>query len=319
MRKWLIGIGVVLVALGALVWWALIDAAAPARAEGEFQLDAYRALVENDAPDTLPTEVRVEFVGQSNVPSFATEAGAFGGQRTLTYTAFSIVAPGGDTIIDAAVDETTLDEMSNNEGSFDAASYGRVLDAMTRALNIVFTHEHLDHVMAVARHPQPETIAERVRITQPQLDALPQHAPNGVLPASLSGLSPLDLEAPQRIAPGVVAHAAPGHSAGSVVIYARTAAREYVFIGDIAWVMSSIENLRGRPRLIGAVIPGVDPDRPRVLRQLRALHDMGAANPSLVIVPAHDSAYLNGLVASGALIQGFAPATPEAPGAPSPE
>ena len=39
-------------------------------------------------------------------------------------------------------------------------------------------------------------------------------------------------------------------------------------------------------------MPGVDPDRPAVLRQLRALHDIAAAEPELVIVPAHDDAYL---------------------------
>ena len=74
-----------------------------------------------------------------------------------------------------------------------------------------------------------------------------------------------------------------GHSLGTIVIYARTAAREYLFIGDIAWVMSSIEHLRGRPRLINFILPGVDPDRPAVLRQIRALHDLAAAEPDLVI------------------------------------
>ncbi|MBC7767640.1 MAG: MBL fold metallo-hydrolase, partial [Phycisphaerales bacterium] len=110
---------------------------------------------------------------------------------------------------------------------------------------------------------------------------------------------------PQRIAPGVVAVAAPGHSAGTILIYARTASREYLFIGDIAWVMSSVENARGRPRFINLILNGVDPDRPAVLRQLRALHDLTAAEPDLVIVPAHDDSYLRGLVANGALGEQF--------------
>jgi glyoxylase-like metal-dependent hydrolase (beta-lactamase superfamily II) len=250
--------------------------------------------------------VRIEFVGASEAPSFAAMAGAFGGERTFTYTAFQIVAPGGDIIIDGAVDEATVTEMSDGEGRFAAESYARVLDAMTRASRVLITHEHIDHVMAVARHPEPAAIAPRLQLTRAQLDGLPQHAPNGQLAAEIAALETADFTAPTRIAPGVVAHAAPGHTPGTIIIYVRSTQREYVFIGDIAWVMDSVEHVRGRPRFITWIIPGVDTDRPAVLRQLRALHDMAADNPDLVIVPAHDDDYLRGqLVANGSLREGF--------------
>lgn len=303
--RWLIGIVVIVAALAGLAWWALIDAAAPARANDEVDLAAYRALVANDAPETLPTEVRIEFVGESNAPSFAAVAGDFSGERTFTYTAFQIIAPGGDTIIDGAVDRDTLTEMSDGQGSFSEESYTRVIDATGRASHALITHEHLDHVMAFVRHPYPEAIAPKLRLTQPQLDGLPEHARDGQLPAPIAAVAPIDLSAPTRIAPGIVAVAAPGHSQGTALIYVRTTGREYLFIGDIAWVMDSIEQLRGRPRLISVFLPGVDPDRPAVLRQLRALHDLAAAEPALVIVPAHDDDYLRGLVADGALIEEF--------------
>lgn len=309
--RWLVGLLAVLAALAAFVWYAALDAAAPPRAEGELDLAAYRALVAGDAPETLPAEVRIEFVGESTAPSFAVEAGAFDGERTLSFNAVQIVAPGGDTIIDGAVDRDTLDEMSNGKGEFWEESYVRVLDAMTRAANVMITHEHLDHVMAVARHPQPEAIAAKLALTRPQLDGLPEHAPNGQLAPAIAGVEPRDLSAPQRIAPGIVAVAAPGHSPGTILIYARTVEHEYIFIGDIAWAMGSVRNLRGRPRFITWMMSGVDPDRPAVLRQLRALHDIAAANPDLVIVPAHDDVYLRGLVASGVLAEGFAAPAPE--------
>ena len=90
---------------GGAFWYFLLDASAPARAEGEFDLAAYRALVANDAPETLPSEVRIEFVGESTAPSFAAEAGAFQRRTDIRPTiSFQIVAPGGDTIIDGAVD-----------------------------------------------------------------------------------------------------------------------------------------------------------------------------------------------------------------------
>jgi glyoxylase-like metal-dependent hydrolase (beta-lactamase superfamily II) len=309
--KWLIGILVVLAGLAGFVWYAALDGAAPARADGVIDIAAYRALVANDAPETLPREVRIEFVGESTAPSFATEVGAFDGERMMSYNAFQVVAPGGDTIIDGAVDAATLDEMSDGEGRFSEPSYARVVEAMTRAPNVMITHEHLDHVMAIARHPQPAAIAANLDLTRAQLDGLPAHAPNGQLASEIANVEPRDFSAPQRVAPGVVAVAMPGHSAGTILIYARTAAREYLFIGDIAWVMGSVRNLRGRPRFITWILPGVDPDRPAVLRQLRALHDLAAANPDLVLVPAHDDGYLRGLVASGVLAEGFAGPAPE--------
>lgn len=308
--KWLIGILVVLAALAGLAWYAVLDGAAPARADGVVDIAAYRALVANDTPETLPREVRIEFVGESSAPSFATEAGAFDGERMMSYNAFQIVAPGGDTIIDGAVDAATLNEMSDGKGRFSEPGYTRVLEAMTRAPNVMITHEHLDHVMAIARHPRPADMARNLQLTAAQLAGLPEHAPNGQLAPEIAGVPQLDISQPQRIAPGIVAVAMPGHSPGTILIYAKTVAREYLFIGDIAWVMGSVEHLRGRPRFITWMMPGVDPGRADVLRQLRALHDLSEANPELVLVPAHDDAYLRNLVSSGVMAEGFAQAPP---------
>lgn len=303
--KWLIGLLVVIAGLAGVGWYAVLDGAAPARAEGAFDLAAYRALVANDAPETLPTGVRVEFVGRSQTPSYVTEAGAFSGDVEMTYTAFQIAAPSGAVVIDGAIDSATAAEMTEGEDGFSADAYQRVLDATEQAAHVLITHEHIDHVMAIARHPRPDAIAPHLRLTQPQLAGLPEHATGGALAPAIANAPPSDFTTPKRIAPGVVAHAAPGHAPGTIVIYARTATREYLFVGDIVWVMSSIENLRGRPRLIHWRMPDIDPDRPAVLRQIRALHDIAAAEPELVILPAHDYAYLRDRIADGALAEGF--------------
>lgn len=310
--KWLIGILLALAAFAGLAWYFVLDGAAPARADSQIDLAAYRALVADDPPGALPTEVRIEFVGESTAPSFAAEAGNFSGQRTFSYNSLQIVAPGGEIVVDGAVDRATLEAMSDGKGEFHQAAYDRVLDAMSRASAILITHEHLDHVMAIARNPQPSVIAPRLALTREQLDGLPQHAVDGQLAPEIAQSSAEDYTAPRRLAPGVVAHATPGHSPGSMVIYVRTAQREYLLIGDIAWVMDSVRDARGRPRLIRTIMSAVDPDRPAVLRQLRELHDLEATEPGLVIVPAHDDAYLrNELMADGALIEGFT-ATPAA-------
>lgn len=317
MRTWLLVVVALLASLGVLFYWGMIDGDAPARAEGEFDLAAYRALVAADAPETLPTEVRIEFTGASEAPGFAAEAGAFNaGMREFAYGGAQIIAPGGNIIIDAGLDAETLSTMTDGEGAFDEAAYQRQLTAIGSASQVLITHEHLDHVMAIARHPDPDAIAPRLRLTSAQLAGLPEHATGGVLAPAIAAIAPIDLTTPKRIAPGVVAIAAPGHSAGTIVIYVKTAAREYFFIGDIAWVMSSIENLHGRPRAISMFLPGVDPDRPAVLRQLRALHDLQAAWPDLVIIPAHDADYLQGLVESGALQAEFIVSTQDQPPVP---
>lgn len=304
--KWLIGLGLALAVLAGLAWYAVLDGAAPEEAGEPFDLAAYRSLLVTDAPETLPSEVRVEFVGASDAPSFATEAGAFDGDVRMTYTAFQVVAAGGNTIIDGAVDAETAAEMNGADGDFCADCYGRVLEAVAQAAHVLITHEHLDHVMALARHPEPAAIAPRLRLTRAQLEGLAPHAPGGALAPAIEAAPTLDFSTPRRIAPGIVAHAAPGHTPGTIVIFVRTQAREYLFVGDIVWVMSSIQNLRGRPRFIRWAMPQVDPDRPAVLRQIRALYDLGEAEPDLVILPAHDDAYLRRRIAQGALTEGFA-------------
>ncbi|WP_395647517.1 hypothetical protein [Terricaulis sp.] len=312
--KWLVGVLVVLAALGGVFYWAVIDGDAPPGPQNEFDIAAYRALVAGDAPETLPTAINYQVIGASEAPGFAAESGAFStGQRTFDYGTFQIVAPGGDILVDAAVDQATLNEMSKGKGRFDAAAYQSVLDAMTRAPIVMITHEHIDHVMAVARHPEPAALAPRLRLTPEQLAGLPQHAINGQLAPEIAAVAPIDLTRPTRIAPGIVAVAAPGHTAGEIVIYVKTTTREYLLIGDIAWVFESVEHARGRPRFIRWIMPGVDPDRAHVLRQLRALHDIHAAEPGLVIMPSHDDTYLRRLMADGALGDGLAGANTAAP------
>lgn len=304
--KWLLGLLALVAVLAGLGWYAAFDAAAPAEAPDEFDVVAYRQLLVSEAPETLPTDVRVEFVGSSEAPSFAAEAGAFGGQVAIAYTAFQIIGPTGNIVIDGAVDADTVNEMTDGEGSFSEEAYERLLGATAEASHVLITHEHLDHVMAVVRHPEPDRIAPHLRLTRQQMEALPQHARGGVLPPAIAGVSPVDFSTPTRVAPGVVAHAAPGHTPGTIVVFVRTQAREYLLVGDIVWVRSSIDNLRGRPRFIQWMIPEVDPDRPAVLRQIRALHDLSQSEPDLVILPAHDEAYLRRLITQGVVTERFA-------------
>lgn len=295
-----------IVALASFFWWAALDGAAPRQNNSTFDIAAYRALIAGDDDDG-PESVRVEFVTNDFVPRFTTEVGAFGGDFEMTLTAFQLTSESGNVVIGGAVDNAIAAQLAQTESAeFVQGGYSAILSAMTEAVAIVTTHEHLDHIIGIARHPDPPAIAPALELTAEQIAILPKFAPPEGLHPELANLPATDADRPLRIAPGVVMHATPGHSPGSVVIYARRRdGQEYLFTGDIVWAMSNIENLKSKPKFLEWVMDDFKEDRPRVQQQIRDLHDLQVAEPDLIIVPSHDRAYLDGLVATGAIGDGF--------------
>ncbi|MEO1406147.1 MAG: hypothetical protein AAFV54_06610, partial [Pseudomonadota bacterium] len=158
---------------------------------------------------------------------------------------------------------------------------------------VLMTHEHLDHVMAIARHPDPAALAPNLVLNAPQIEALPLFASGALDPALLS-LSPRLDGFVRAIAPGVVIVPAAGHTPGSQNVYIRLQnGEEILLIGDIVWNMSAIEALKTRPVLTQYLVfrPNYE-DREAIKTQVRALHDMIEANPALHVLPAHDRDWL---------------------------
>lgn len=303
MRTW---IALAALALGAAFWWLFLDSRAPASAGGEFDIAGWRSLIEDDAG--LPVSLRLLNIGVDEAPRFAAETGAGFSRAPLYYSAFQIVSPSVTTVIGGAVDEPTAREIAQSKkAEFFPEAYARLQASYLAADHIFITHEHLDHVMAITRHPAPETFADKLKLTAPQIAALPRFAPPGEeLSPVLRDLAPFTIEAPTRVAPGIVAAPAPGHTPGSLVFFVRRAdGKEYLFIGDIVWTMTNVANLKTRPRILQYLFFDPDEDRKAVLRQVRALHDLAKAEPDLVIVPEHDGAYLETLIADGAFEAGF--------------
>jgi len=78
---------------------------------------------------------------------------------------------------------------------------------------------------------------------------------------------------------------------------------EMMRISDIAWRMRNIETGTGRPRLLSDILLKEDRDAVSAeLAMLKALHE---AEPDLLIVPGHDPAIIDTLIASGALTAQF--------------
>ncbi|MCZ0954245.1 MAG: hypothetical protein OXJ56_16880, partial [Rhodospirillaceae bacterium] len=99
------------------------------------------------------------------------------------------------------------------------------------------------------------------------------------------------------VAPGVVLIEAPGHTPGHQMVYVRMAdGTEFVFIGDVGWLMENVTELRLRPAETVARI-GEDPDA--LMSQLLWLR--GLADQGVVLVPSHDDRLLNRYAAEGLL------------------
>jgi len=133
--------------------------------------------------------------------------------------------------------------------------------------------------------------------------------PEVMLPAkfpehALDGYKPLDYDRHVAIAPGVVLIRAPGHTPGSQMVYVATAdGKEFLFIGDVAWHFRNIETQRERARLVTWLF--LREDRTAVFGELAALGRLHKTEPTIRIVPGHDGAIIDALIADGSLRSKF--------------
>ena len=296
MIKWGIRIiGILALILGVLFWWLLLSSSDAAKsAPGLFELEDWRSKARVPTSE-LPTAIRILEVGRDTAPPFAAQAGRFGAPVAMSYNAVEIVYPERRIVIGGAVDRATAEGMalSDTEWHFSDTAYAELTEAMLSAEQVLMTHEHLDHVMAIARHPEPAALAPNLVLNAPQIAALPLFA-DGTLDPALSGLqSGLSGEV-VSIAPGVVIVPAAGHTPGSQMVFIGLQnGAEILLIGDIVWNMGAIEALKTRPVLTQYMVfrPNYE-DRAAIKQQVRALHDMMAQHPQLVVLPAHDRDWL---------------------------
>ena len=300
-----LGLGL-LVILAAGFWWLLLEGKAPKTGQQDFDLESYRKLASQKGEK--PTAIHIETIGADLAPSIAAQSGDFSGHIKLAFTSLQIVWPDKTIIIGGAVDRETATEMmiSEDDAMFDAAAYDRMTRAMLTAKQVWITHEHLDHVMAIARHPNPVRLAPKLRLNAAQLAGLAIHAKDGKLHKDIAGITAVNTAEPKLIAPGLIVHQTPGHTAGSQSFFIQLqSGEEYLFIGDIVWTMKNIPALKTRPRLLQYIAFDPNEDRNAVRAQIRDLNVITSANLDLIIIPSHDADYLDELTAKGKLAAGF--------------
>lgn len=303
--KWLVRLGIVAVILAGAYWFEILDGGVPASATYKTDIAAWRSLVSGDSAQ-LPNEIRIEIVGRDAVPLAAMQAGAPFTEYPRVRAAFQLNGPAGSVIIDTTFDkETAAKAQRSTTAQYDEAAYGRVISAMGVAAKVAVTHEHPDHIGGIARFPMPERLAERLVLMRAQYIGMASAVSGGIPPATYAAAQ-IELPGPTRIAPGVVMIPAPGHTPGSVMFFVKLAdGKEVLFIGDIAWVLSNIEDLTTRPRFTQQVFMASGEDRAAVADQVRALHDLSVAEPALIILPAHDAPLIANAIRSGLIKEQF--------------
>ncbi|MCH9750986.1 MAG: hypothetical protein K0U61_02100 [Alphaproteobacteria bacterium] len=296
MVKWTVRIvGILVLILGGLFWWLMLSGSTATKsAPGVFDLADWQSKASAPA-DQLPTSIRILEVGRDTAPPFAAQAGRFGAPVAMSYNAVAINYPDRQIIIGGAVDRPTAEGMalSETEWRFSDAAYTELTTAMIEAEHVLMTHEHLDHVMAISRHPDAAALAPNLVLNAPQIEALPLFADGELAPALISLQSGLSGRV-ETIAPGVVIVPAAGHTPGSQMVFITLqSGDEILLIGDIVWNMGAIEALKTRPVLTQYMVfrPNYE-DRSAIKQQVRALHDMMADNPELIVLPAHDREWL---------------------------
>ena len=202
-------------------------------------------------------------------------------------TAFQVVYPDGTVMIDSGMDQ----QVHNFFGRGTVEPYfpdkaKEVSDALMRAKAIVMTHEHGDHIAGVIHTPMMAELAPKTVLTRTQVETLindPQMPEIKLTEDQASRFIVLDYDKYYPFAPGMALIAAPGHTPGSQMIYVRLqSGREYIFAGDVAWMMEGVETMTGKDA------PWVKEDTVSIDAELKWLNQISRTEKNVAIVISHD-------------------------------
>jgi glyoxylase-like metal-dependent hydrolase (beta-lactamase superfamily II) len=287
-------------------WWLALESHTPSSAHYSIDMTAVRRLAAAGVVD-LPVAIRVETIGHLLVPEAFAVAGGSWQKLDMPVSAYEIVYKDHAVIVDTAFNADVAKQMGASV--FDDAAYARLGAALAAAQLIIVTHEHSDHAGGLLAQPNLKELLGKARLTQVQVTEMKkyireaQKSKLNVSPTVFDGYQGIDDEPYQTIAPGVVLIKAPGHTPGSQMIYVKRAdGQEILFLGDVAWQMRNIEEVRERARLVTWL---AREDREAVMGEFVELHRLRTAEPNLNMMPGHDSAELTRFLKAGLLTKGF--------------
>jgi glyoxylase-like metal-dependent hydrolase (beta-lactamase superfamily II) len=202
-------------------------------------------------------------------------------------TVFQVVYADGTVLIDAGMDQQVHNFFGRGvvEPYFPDAAR-EVERALRAAKSIVVTHEHGDHAAGVLRGPDVAQLAPKTILTRTQVDTLlnnPQMPEIKLTPALAARYNVVDYDKYMPYGPGIALIKSPGHTPGSQMVYvALDSGREYLFIGDAAWHMDGVRQLKGKDA------PWVTENKDQVMAQLRWLNQLDRAEKNLFVIASHD-------------------------------
>ena len=276
-----------IVAIGAPYYWFLLDnsgATLPAKSISIAQLRQLAAAI----PGEAPYAVEVERPAFRRIPGNLMVAGSGIKRKLVGYMAFRLLVRGGRPVmIESGI--TPIVAAAAAAEQFNLSAQARVEHQLDLAGMILVTHEHPDHLGALAAHGG----AALLQATWLN----PRQLPPAPLAAKLAWHGPMPLPrlngaAPQAVAPGIVVIPAPNsHTPGSQMIFVRLAdGHEVLFAGDNSSFAQNWQQLRGRSRLVETWF--APENRAEVFAWLKTIRALKGQAPGLLVVPGHDWEWL---------------------------
>jgi glyoxylase-like metal-dependent hydrolase (beta-lactamase superfamily II) len=219
-------------------------------------------------------------------------------------TVFQVVYPDGYIMIDSGMGEQVHKFFGRGAVEpYYADKAKQVEQALAGAKSIVMTHEHGDHVAGVIRGSLANALAPKTVLTRAQVQTLetnPQMPEIKIAEDIASRYVVMDYDKYFPFAPGIALIKAPGHTPGSQMIYvALESGREFLLIGDTAWHMDSVRQMKGKDA------PWITEDEDSIMAQLKWLNGLQASEKNLFVVASHDEEQQKDLIDKGILGNGL--------------
>jgi glyoxylase-like metal-dependent hydrolase (beta-lactamase superfamily II) len=257
-------------------------------------------------PGAQPSGINYIKVAESHRPLSDIIEGGSQERYVSARTAFQVSYPSGSVMIDAGMDQTVHKFFGfGREEPYWPDRNAAVQDALKKASLIVVTHEHGDHVAGVIRSEARKELAAKTMLTREQVRTLllyPQMSEIHLTPEAAHDYIVIDYESHLPIAPGIVLIKAAGHTPGHQIVYVRLASgREHLFIGDVAWTLANVTQLKLRP---AATMRRIGEDSQALMHQLRWVKDT-MEQEKLLIIPSHDDTLLQDLATKQLIGEGL--------------
>ena len=251
-------------------------------------------------PGRVPVRINVLKFAESRRAKKFSVKGAPDEPSVQARTVFQVVYPDGYVMVDSGMDQQVHNFFGRGVVEpYDLESAKHVERAVRGARAILITHEHGDHVAGVIHTPFAKELASKTILTRDQVQTLlknPQMPEIKLTPETAGRYNVVDYEQYLPFGPGVVLIKAPGHTPGSQMIYVVLGSgREYLLIGDTAWHMDGVRNVKGKDA------PWIQEDENALIAQLTWLNDLYKTEKNLFIIASHDDEQRSELTKRGIL------------------